>query len=215
MSNLMPDVFIQSPHLLAFDELFKSRLNALEIDKVLIYMINTVDASALYWLAQQFDLLGHKGWKLANTAEKKREIIKKAIELHRFKGSIWAVKEALRSVGFPNAEIVEHVDGHWAKFKIYLNPGGDAFVDAATITEVVKMVNEYKNVRSVLYGIEWVVEIVDGLSIEDNSYETGGEGMDDGISVSKDFLYNGEYFYDGSKNYNSDSDTLEIEILEA
>jgi phage tail P2-like protein len=52
--------------------------------------------------------LGYKGWKLANTEDDKRSLIKKAIELHRYKGTVWAVKEAMKSIGFTDAVLIEH-----------------------------------------------------------------------------------------------------------
>lgn len=202
--------YLQVPHMLAFDLIAKSRFDDLELDAALVYMIDTVNESALYYLAEQFDVLGFKGWRLADTVEKQRSLIKRAIELHRFKGTIWAIKEALRTIGYPDATITEHVQ-HWAGFTIQLN-AGNIPITVAMMEEVVEMVKEYKNVRSHLMGIEFEVTFGDEITITDSSYEAPGDNYNDGISVGGDFRYNGAEQYDGTRNYSSDTDVLELTI---
>lgn len=202
---------IRRPHLLAFDLLMKQRLDDIGLDALLVYMIDTVDESALFSLAKQFDVLGYGGWKLADTVEKKRALIKKAIELHRFKGTVWSIREALKTVGFPDASITEHVNGHWAKFTVQLNVG-DNPVNAAQIEDAVSMVKQYKNVRSWLDGITFEITAHDSFTIDDDSYDTPADLMSDELFTGGAFLYDGEHRYDGNKNYSSDSDILELTI---
>lgn len=209
MNNLLPHS-IQEPHLIAFDLLMKQRLDNIGLDSLLVYMVDNVDASALYWLAKQFDLLGFNGWKLADTEEKQRALIKKGIELHRYKGTVWSIKEALKTVGFPDAVITEHVT-HWAGFTIQLNIG-DNPIDANAIDSALEMVNAYKNVRSHLMGFEFKIEIDSDLTITDDSFEAPGDLYDDSLNLGSDFIYDGNHKYDGSKNYNSDDDLLELTI---
>jgi len=142
--------------------------------------------------------------------DKKRSLIKKAIELHRFKGTIWSIKEALRSVGYPDATITEHVT-HWAGFTIQLNIGDQA-INADQINEAVAMINAYKNVRSHLMGVEFKVVLGDALTLKDGSYEAPGDDYEDTIVTGGAFVYDGVHSYDGSKNYSSDSDILELTI---
>lgn len=207
MNSILPDS-VQVPHLIAFELLMQQRLDALTLDSLLVYMINSVEASALESLAWQFDLLGVKGWKLADTEQKKRALIKSAIELHRYKGTVWAVKEALRTLGFPNATITEHV-GHWAKFSIQLNAGSQVVTEEQQ-AEIVAFVNEYKNVRSHLAGVVFEIIFDDEVILEDSSFEAPGDNEDDSVFVGGDFLYNGENYYNGDNNYSSDSDVLEL-----
>src|SRR5687768_14055463 len=117
-NTTLADSIAHIPHLAAFDLLVKKRFSELELDKLLIYLIDTVQADAIPYFAEQFDVLGYKGFRLAHNEADQRAIIKKSIELHRFKGTLWAVKEALKAVGYGDAVIEEHVDGHWAKFRV-------------------------------------------------------------------------------------------------
>lgn len=199
------------PHLQAFDLLLKKRLGALKLDSLLVYLIDTVDASALYYLAYQFDVLGYKGMHLATTEQQQRDLIKKAIELHRFKGTLWAVRESLKAIGFPDAEITEHIT-HWATFKVVLNIGVST-ITPQMIADVVRMINEYKNTRSHLYGIEFKISFDDEITITDTSYEEQADIDNDAISVGGDFRYNGEEYYNGERNYSSDTDVLTIQII--
>ncbi|MBS1776293.1 MAG: phage tail protein I [Bacteroidetes bacterium] len=206
----MPDP-LQLPHIEAFDLLCKQRLDALQLDKLLIYLINSVDAKALYYLAEQFDLLGYKGWKLADTDAKKRALIKNAIELHRYKGTIYAIRKALAALGYPNVTITEHVT-HWATFKLSLNIGNNTLTPSA-IADIEAVVNEYKNVRSHFWGIQFQVVFDDSLSVTDDSDEGYADLDTDSIFVGGDFRYDGTYYYDGTKNYSSDTDVLTLQII--
>lgn len=54
---------------------------------LLIYFVDTVDASVLVHLAQQFDVLGCKGWQFLTTEEQRRQLIKDAVRYHRLAGT--------------------------------------------------------------------------------------------------------------------------------
>lgn len=211
-NNILLPSSLSQPHLEIFDVLMKMRLDSIQIDKILVYLIESVDSKALYYLAEQFDLLGHKGWKLADTDEKKRRLIKNAIELHRYKGTVYAIRKALSALGYPDVTITEHIT-HWATFKIDLNIGNTQLTQQQ-YADILEVVNEYKNVRSHFWGILFEVTFdEDVIVLEDDSAEGETEYEDDGIFVGGDFRYNGEHYYDGSKNYSSDTDVLTITIL--
>lgn len=214
MSNasLVP-VNVRTPDMVAFDDIVRKRIGNMPVEKLLVYFIDIVDEKALLLLATQFDLLGYKGWRLADTVEKKRALIRGAIELHRYKGTIYAIRRALESIGYPNVKITEHV-GHWAGFTIDLNVGEES-VNAEQMAAVLEMVKEYKNVRSHLSGIQFDLYFEDGVTITDSSYEGPADMFDDGVSLGGDFKYDGVETYNGSKNYSGDNDYLEITITNA
>lgn len=119
-------------------ELAEEIFDELELETILVYLINMVNSSVFPFLAEQFSLLGD-GWELVESDEGKRELIKGAIELHRYKGTPWAVREVIRRFGFGEVEIIENIydwtldgsvllDGShvlgdesaWAKYRIIL-----------------------------------------------------------------------------------------------
>lgn len=97
------------PHLDAFIETMRSQLGAIDPGLPILYLVDQVPEPALFWLASQFDVLGTKGWNLCTTDAQRRTLIKEAIALHRRKGTPFAIKDALRRVGFPVVIIDEGV----------------------------------------------------------------------------------------------------------
>lgn len=213
MSKTLIPTSIHSANRELIEILFQKRLDALQLEKVLVYLVDISNEDTLYQLAWQFDLLGYKGWAIADTLTKKRELIKGAIELHRYKGTLYAVKRSLQSLGFPTATITEGDSSSWANFKIDLGIGENG-IDANTADALAEIINAYKNARSHLTGIEFKIVFDSILSITDDEfYAEPGENFGDELFVGGDFKYDGSHAYDGSMNYSSDTDLLEITIL--
>jgi len=212
-NTTLADSIAHIPHLAAFDLLVKKRFSELELDKLLIYLIDTVQADAIPYLAEQFDVLGYKGFRLAQNEADQRAIIKKSIELHRFKGTLWAVKEALKAVGYGDAIIEEHVDGHWAKFRVTVDIGTHP-VNVLEIEDVVKMITEYKNARSQLVDLSYTLSFTDDQITIDSELEVSqGSTDEDSVTAGGDFLYDGEELFNGDRNFSQDADTLTIQII--
>jgi len=149
MSEITPLNDISSK---VFDELF-ARFQDIDTDILLVYLVDTIDSSALVHLADQFHILGYEGWLQCQSDSDKRALIKKAIELHRYKGTKYALVKVLNSLNI-SGEIQEWFEygGDPYHFKI------DIFLQNYTYNEKVfeslkKMIDEYKNVRSVLEEI--------------------------------------------------------------
>lgn len=199
-----------------------------------IYLLDEVNANALYLLAQQFDVLGYKGWFFADTEEKRRELIRRAIELHRYKGTPWSVKEAIKQLGFTNVNIIERYglitalyngeytyngginyasgDGEWATFvvEIDINEWPNEFT--AFFTEALKeLITEYKGVRNHLVHITLRVTFEDSMEMFDVS-DYGNYIEDTDELTGMRLLYNGEAFYDGEYDYDETADTLRIDV---
>ncbi|HIB1592756.1 TPA: phage tail protein, partial [Salmonella enterica subsp. enterica serovar Muenchen] len=67
--------------------LAETRFSGISLTPLLVYLIDMTEPSALPWLAGQLSLTGDNGWSLAESDEAKRELIKNAIELFRYKGT--------------------------------------------------------------------------------------------------------------------------------
>lgn len=179
-----------APHLMAFIDITQAALDAIDLSPLLMYVIDTTSSEALPYLAKQLDVLGYKGWALATNEQEQRELLKKAIELHRYKGTPWAIKEALKSVGFGGAEIIEGISTvsrtgiykrngsiryntqnlyDWALFSIVVDLGETKGVTADQTALALKLIDEYKNVRSKLVGINFKVTISETQTINDNA----------------------------------------------
>ena len=105
-SILPPSVNIDR-RMVLLEQLFAERLTGLDLSVLLVNLVDKVEASALAWLGKQFSLFGD-GWELAKDETAHRELIKTAIEIHRYKGTPWAIRQALAVLGFSDAVLIEH-----------------------------------------------------------------------------------------------------------
>lgn len=223
--TLLATAIARVPHLAAFDKLVANRFENIDLSCILMYLIDQVPAVALPILGEQFDVMGFKGWDLCATEEQKRELIKNAIELHRYKGTPWSIKQALRAVGFGEVEIEEGVSAYydgefvhdgtidyggdsWALFKVFIDLGNLKGLNAAQTALITLLINEYKPVRCHLAGLSFKVNLSDSGFIADvqppMSMTLSGlqERLTPGI------IYDGTANYDGTYRYNNDPESL-------
>lgn len=188
MSNILATSIATKEHLAAFDEMIAERFSIIEIEKLLVYLIDNCDAGLLPFLGKQFDVMGLKGWQLTTTDEQRRSLIKNAITLRRYEGTPWAVKEAVKSLGFFNAIIEEGVEGigaltydgaenydgsntygssFWANFRVVIDLGEDRGLDADIQELLTALINQWKNVRSLLLDISFISTIIEAENVSD------------------------------------------------
>lgn len=82
------------------------RLDNIDLSVLMVGLVDIVDSSALPWLGEQFSLFGD-GWELAESDDVRRMLIKSAIELHRYKGTPWSIREIIRRFGFGEVDLIE------------------------------------------------------------------------------------------------------------
>lgn len=140
------------------------------VANVLIYpRIDTLPEEIVDRLAFQFHL---ESYKLAVTLDEKREMVKKAIELHRYKGTPWAVKESLKAAGYKDAVLIEYGqilrNGEYKRngtiqryafdpyqFRVLLDLGNYKGIDESLTQDIIRCINDYKNARSHLLGLRF------------------------------------------------------------
>lgn len=89
------------------NELLNENMQQLDLNAMLVYLVDLVKPSLLPILAEQFSMLDEATWPVARSDDDRRALIKTAIELHRYKGTPWAVKQALSIIGYPVLELIE------------------------------------------------------------------------------------------------------------
>jgi len=67
-------------------ELLDETLEGLDLNVMLVYLVDLVKPGLLPNLADQFSLLDEAAWQLAESDEAKRNLVKNAAQLHRYKG---------------------------------------------------------------------------------------------------------------------------------
>lgn len=179
------------------------RLDAVDLVPLLVYRIESVPAGALYPLAWQFGVLGLAGWDLADTEAKRRALVLSAIELHRHKGTPWAVRTSLVALGYPDTAVDEAVGIPFA-FRVKLG----VIADGDTITPerqalLIGTVGVWKNARSVLTDLRFTAPAeADQLpALQEDPME---------IIVRTYNRYDGTHRFDGSITYEgTHAETLE------
>lgn len=146
MNNLSP---INDESMKVFDELF-SRFQGLDTDALLVYMIDNVASSALPHLAQQFNIMGNAGWLQCKTEEEKRELIKNAINLHKYKGTKFAVMKIFEMLNL-QGDLTEWFEYGGEPYHFMVNIDfSNRGLDFELIDRFEDLINEYKNERSKL-----------------------------------------------------------------
>jgi len=101
-------------------------------------------------LAYQFHI---EGYDLATTIEEKRNFIKKAIEMHRYKGTKWAIERVLEILDL-NGNIKEWYEyggrPYYFKVEVDINKtlGNKIVLSAETQQKLLNLISDYKNERS-------------------------------------------------------------------
>ncbi|MEG7098752.1 phage tail protein [Pseudomonas aeruginosa] len=116
-------------------ELLAETYADLDLGAMAVYLVDQVKTSLLPTLAEQFSLLDEAAWLLAESEDARRNLIKSAVTLHRYKGTPWAIREVVRLLGFGEVTLQEglagitrngaatragtHVHGDFATWPIY------------------------------------------------------------------------------------------------
>lgn len=217
MSNqrqfIIPDSLAVHPHLFAFDVVMRELVEEIEVDKILCYLFDTVDAELLPVLAEQFDLMGVKGWDYATNEKAQRQLLKNAIRLKRYKGTQWAVEEAIKVVGYDVFEYQENVGDNWGTFRIRININ-DHSITTAQVANAAKLVDVYKRKSAWFEGFFFHgLRFEDDVTLDDDLSVNGATNFSDNISTTKEILRNGTILRDGTQNYSTETDTLRIRIV--
>ncbi|MGC1189714.1 MAG: phage tail protein, partial [Candidatus Binatus sp.] len=181
-----------------------ARLAALDLTTLLIYRIDSVVASALPFLAWQFDILsplwqliapvalgvdaltnidllidvdnlieaGGLVTELTLTEAAQRDLLKSAIGLHRFRGTPWAIKQALASLGWATVTLLEGQTSWggvaypssqgWAVFRVMIDLAAGQGVSIGAASTAAAAANFFKPARawldSVLFALPAITD---------------------------------------------------------
>lgn len=87
------------------------RLCDIDTVRLMPRLVQLVAPEHLGLLAESRSILGADGYWLAESDTARRRLIKGAYELHRYKGTPWAIREIVRRLGFGEVQILEGMGG--------------------------------------------------------------------------------------------------------
>jgi P2-related tail formation protein len=149
----------------------------LDLTKCFVYLFDIVHEDAIPLLAIQLGVDGYKGMDLANAVEQKREVLKNAYELKRYRGTVYAIETALLNIGFENVQVREGVESflshshngiykrdgtirrggkNWAVFIVNIYVENPSLISDYIKDSVRKLILYSKNARSVLKEVNFV-----------------------------------------------------------
>lgn len=192
--------------------LVEQRLAAIPLAPLAVYDVAAVPAALLPVLAWQFDALGDAGWDLATTDDARRALVRRALLLHRRRGTPWAIREALTSLGFTVVRIdegygrpvcdglylcnglIDHSAGvAWGFFRVVL---GDAVENLALTNAwqeaVARVIEFWKNARSQLAELQ----IAAGATVD--QLTSAGVDAPAPATVTQYWECDGEFLCDGT-----------------
>lgn len=100
------DIILLDPKYKALADL-SLRLPDLPIQQVMTTLLDVLGDDFVQLLAEKWSVTGYDGIMLADSQDNKKALIQKAVELHRHKGTAWAIREVLRQLGFGEIDIDE------------------------------------------------------------------------------------------------------------
>lgn len=116
MANLVyADIIALDPTYTALADLSK-RIETLDISQIMTTLVDLLGDEVLPLLAEKWSVTGYDGEILADSEHSKRALIKSAVDLHRHKGTPYAIREVLRKLGLGEIEIDEGL-----KSRVYEN----------------------------------------------------------------------------------------------
>lgn len=137
----------------------------------------------LPWLAWA---VGVEEWDSAWPETVKRDVISATPDIRRHRGTVWAVREALRAAGYADAYIEEGMPyltyngaelhngeddysggSRWALFRVIADIGENIGVSGSERERLVRLVRRAKPVRSVLREVAYQASVSDSLEMGD------------------------------------------------
>lgn len=151
MVNLAP---INDINLKVFDEICEERFSQIEMDVLITAIVDNLPSDALPHLAEQYHVTGNEGWLQCRNDVERRDLIKRSIEVHRYKGTKYALKKILDMFGL-EGQVKEWFEYGGAPFEFtvdldFVSKG----LDLKLVEKLEDLINEYKNVRSKLASLQ-------------------------------------------------------------
>jgi P2-related tail formation protein len=152
MERIMATGIADNDLAVALSDLIAERWGGFDLGPYMAYLIDYCSAGALPYLGEQFDVMGLHGWSVCDTELERRQLISRGIALHRYLGTVWAIKEGCRRVGLPASALQENTAG-WGTFQIVVDADSSKKVTDAGMGALRAFIEFYKNERSHLTGL--------------------------------------------------------------
>lgn len=202
MDNKLMSSAVAETRLGVFSTIIAEQFENIDMSSICCYLFDVVGVQALPILANQLDVEGFKGYDKCKTEQEKRELLKSAIELHRYIGTKYAIKKACSLIGFidsqtiieENVPLITGGNNCWCAFRIRLNPQDLNIISEYNLSDLKYFISYYKPARSIL------TEIYFGIDLEDSIFTSQEEERDE-LIITSTLDVEGDYALDYSLDY--------------
>lgn len=114
------DIIANDPKYRALADL-SLRVAELDVSQIMTTLVDLLGDECIPLLAEKWSVTGADGLLVADSQSSKRALIQAAVELHRHKGTPWAIREVLRKLGFGEVEIDEGLKARTYEHSVVAN----------------------------------------------------------------------------------------------
>ncbi|UTG72280.1 phage tail protein [Neisseria subflava] len=161
------------------------RLDLAELPQLMPRLVDLVAPEHLPLLAESRSILGADGYWLAESDDARRRLIKGAYELHRYKGTPWAIREIVRRLGFGEVQIIEgmgnkHHNGEITRDGTYSHGHSDRWAHYRIVTNNVITNDQAALLRRTLRAFAPARCILAALDYQASALRHNGRALRDG-----------------------------------
>lgn len=160
-----------------------------------LWNAQTCPEHLLPWLAWS---VGVREWSSDWTVEVKRMVIAAQMAIPRRRGTVWAVRQAITTLGYASAQIIEGMPAirhngelvrggyarrngasRWAHFRVVIDLGETEGVSATVNKRLIARIEGAKPVRSVLQEIGYTSTVIDTVTMQEQTAIAAALAMSD------------------------------------
>lgn len=159
-------------------------------------------------------------WDSDWTEEVKRQVIACSVLIHRRKGTVWSVRDALRSSGYADAIITERVASNpalpatdWARYSINLDIGDNQGVSASSLQRARDLVEQVQPARCHLASFDaFRSTIEEQISVSEVVDSDQVSTASDTSAVNRAVRFDGTLSADGEVTFDGERDRMTFEV---
>lgn len=155
------------------------------LPKLMPRLVDLVAPEHLELLAESRSILNEDGYWLAESDDARRRLIKGAYELHRYKGTPWAIREIVRRLGLGEITLIERMgnkthNGEIRRNGIYRHGHGSRWAYYRVILNRVITQDQARLLRKTLAAFAPARCILDALDFQAAALRHNGQAVRNG-----------------------------------
>lgn len=162
---------LQGTRLVYFAQIIQDLFYHIDMSPAMVYLIDICDDSALNALSKQFGVDGLKGMDFCETTEAKRTLLKNAITMQKYIGTVYGIRMACELTGYSFTRIDTNVDIDgkkvWCAFNVIIGMDGLKSSTTSQLQNLKFLIKQYKAKRDIFCNIGFEEVMNDTVSFSE------------------------------------------------